>query len=127
MYCSVKTEIGLEDLAEMLECEGDEHNDPVETELSFIGTQLKKHAITEALSRVRVGDTLLHDVSKIVPSIDWAGDDAYLLLTFYSGLSNPAVTASATCRIKGSNHECVKSIVILESLCADTEVHFVEE
>lgn len=127
MYCSVKTNISLEDLAEMLEAEGDERKNAVAAELNFIEKQMTKHVLTEALSHVGVGDTLLHDVSKIVPSIDWVNDEAYLLLTFYSGLSDSTVSASATCRIKSSGQKCVKSIIISESLCTYPEIHFVEE
>lgn len=127
MYCSVKTNISLEDLAEMLEAEGDERKNAVAAELNFIEKQMTKHVLTEALSHVGVGDTLLHDVSKIVPSIDWVNDEAYLLLTFYSGLSDSTVSASVTCLIKGDGQKRVKSIVLLESLCAHTEIHFVED
>ena len=127
MYYSVKTEISLEDLTEVLREEGDECKDVVAPELNVIRKQLTKHVITEGINDVRVGEVLLNDVSKIVPSIDWVANDAYLVLTFYLGISNPTVSASVTCLIKGDGQKRVKSIVLLESLCAHTEIHFVEE
>lgn len=121
MYYSVKTEIDLSDLASSLEEGSAEPNETVKAELASIEHLLKKYVLEDPIASVRVGDTLLLKVYKIVPTVDWVGGDAYLELTFYTCTPEKEI-AKASCQISKTDR-----IIVDASLDRHPEIHFVEE
>lgn len=130
MYYSTETEIQLDDLAEALKEPGDENGVTAKAELDTIESLLKKNALAEIPTKIGIDGVLLHDVVKIVPSVDWIGKDAYLELTFHAGICESAqmVTATVTFPLHDIHVEKTdKSIRIEEALDRYPEIHFVEE
>ena len=130
MYYSTETEIQLDDLAEALKEPGDENSDETKAELETIEGLLKEHALAEIPTKIGIDGVLLHDVVKIVPSVDWIGKDAYLDLTFHAGICESAqmVTATVTFPLHDIHVEKTdKSIRIEEALDRYPEIHLVEE
>lgn len=130
MYYSTETEIQLDDLAEALKEPGDENSDETKAELETIEGLLKKNALAEIPTKIGIDGVLLHDVVKIVPSVDWIGKDAYLELTFHAGICESAqmVTATVTFPLHDIHVEKTdKSIRIEEALDRYPEIHLVEE
>lgn len=130
MYYSTETEIQLDDLAEALKEPGDENGVTAKAELDTIESLLKKHALAEIPTKIGIDGVLLHDVVKIVPSVDWIGKDAYLELTFHAGICESAqmVTATVTFPLHDIHVEKTdKSIRIEEALDRYPEIHLVEE
>ena len=130
MYYSTETEIQLDDLAEELKEPGDENGVTAKAELDTIESLLKKNALAEIPTKIGIDGVLLHDVVKIVPSVDWIGKDAYLELTFHAGICESAqmVTATVTFPLHDIHVEKTdKSIRIEEALDRYPEIHLVEE
>ena len=130
MYYSTTTEIQLDDLAEALKEPGDENGVTAKAELDTIESLLKKNALAEIPTKIGIDGVLLHDVVKIVPSVDWIGKDAYLELTFHAGICESAqmVTATVTFPLHDIHVEKTdKSIRIEEALDRYPEIHLVEE
>lgn len=130
MYYSTETEIQLDDLAEALKEPGDENGVTAKAELDTIESLLKKNALAEIPTKIGIDGVLLHDVVKIVPSVDWIGKDAYLELTFHAGICESAqmVTATVTFPLHDIHVEKTdKSIRIEEALDRYPEIHLVEE
>lgn len=130
MYYSTTTEIQLDDLAEALKEPGDENGVTAKAELDTIESLLKKNALAEIPTKIGIDGVLLHDVVKIVPSVDWIGKDAYLDLTFHAGICESAqmVTATVTFPLHDIHVEKTdKSIRIEEALDRYPEIHLVEE
>ena len=130
MYYNTTTEIQLDDLAEALKEPGDENGVTAKAELDTIESLLKKNALAEIPTKIGINGVLLHDVVKIVPSVDWIGKDAYLELTFHAGICESAqmVTATVTFPLHDIHVEKTdKSIRIEEALDRYPEIHFVEE
>ena len=130
MYYSTETEIQLDDLAEALKAPGDENGVTAKAELDTIESLLKKNALAEIPTKIGIDGVLLHDVVKIVPSVDWIGKDAYLDLTFHAGICESAqmVTATVTFPLHDIHVEKTdKSIRIEEALDRYPEIHLVEE
>lgn len=130
MYYSTETEIQLDDLAEALKEPGDENGVTAKAELDTIESLLKKNALAEIPTKIGIDGVLLHDVVKIVPSVDWIGKDAYLDLTFHAGICESAqmVTATVTFPLHDIHVEKTdKSIRIEEALDRYPEIHLVEE
>ena len=139
MYYNTTTEIQLDDLAEALKEPGDENGVTAKAELDTIESLLKKNALAEIPTKIGIDGVLLHDVLKIVPSVDWIGKDAYLELTFHGlvlvrrihdGICESAqmVTATVTFPLHDIHVEKTdKSIRIEEALDRYPEIHFVEE
>ena len=130
MYYSTETEIQLDDLAEELKEPGDENGVTAKAELDTIESLLKKNALAEIPTKIGIDGVLLHDVVKIVPSVDWIGKDAYLELTFHAGICESAqmVTATVTFPLHDIHvEETDKSIRIEEALDRYPEIHLVEE
>ena len=124
------TEIQLDDLAEALKEPGDENGVTAKAELDTIESLLKKNALAEIPTKIGIDGVLLHDVVKIVPSVDWIGKDAYLELTFHAGICESAqmVTATVTFPLHDIHVEKTdKSIRIEEALDRYPEIHLVEE
>ena len=130
MYYNTRTEIQLDDLAEALKEPGDENGVTAKAELDTIESLLKKNALAEIPTKIGIDGVLLHDVVKIVPSVDWIGKDAYLELTFHAGICESAqmVTATVTFPLHDIHVEKTdKSIRIEEALDRYPEIHLVEE
>ncbi|MCI6232305.1 MAG: hypothetical protein MR630_06810 [Selenomonas sp.] len=130
MYYNTTTEIQLDDLAEALKEPGDENGVTAKAELDTIESLLKKNALAEIPTKIGIDGVLLHDVVKIVPSVDWIGKDAYLELTFHAGICESAqmVTATVTFPLHDIHVEKTdKSIRIEEALDRYPEIHLVEE
>lgn len=130
MYYNTTTEIQLDDLAEALKEPGDENGVTAKAELDTIESLLKKNALAEIPTKIGIDGVLLHDVVKIVPSVDWIGKDAYLELTFHAGICESAqmVTATVTFPLHDIHVEKTdKSIRIEEALDMYPEIHLVEE
>lgn len=130
MYYNTTTEIQLDDLAEALKEPGDENGVTAKAELDTIESLLKKNALAEIPTKIGIDGVLLHDVVKIVPSVDWIGKDAYLDLTFHAGICESAqmVTATVTFPLHDIHVEKTdKSIRIEEALDRYPEIHLVEE
>ena len=130
MYYNTTTEIQLDDLAEALKEPGDENGVTAKAELETIESLLKKNALAEIPTKIGIDGVLLHDVVKIVPSVDWIGKDAYLELTFHAGICESAqmVTATVTFPLHDIHVEKTdKSIRIEAALDRYPEIHFVEE
>ena len=130
MYYSTTTEIQLDDLAEELKEPGDENGVTAKAELDTIESLLKKNALAEIPTKIGIDGVLLHDVVKIVPSVNWIGKDAYLELTFHAGICESAqmVTATVTFPLHDIHVEKTdKSIRIEEALDRYPEIHLVEE
>lgn len=130
MYYNTTTEIQLDDLAEALKEPGDENGVTAKAELDTIESLLKKNALAEIPTKIGIDGVLLHDVVKIVPSVDWIGKDAYLELTFHAGICESAqmVTATVTFPLHDIHVEKTdKSIRIEEALERYPEIHLVEE
>ena len=130
MYYNTTTEIQLDDLAEALKEPGDENGVTAKAELDTIESLLKKNALAEIPTKIGIDGVLLHDVVKIVPSVDWIGKDAYLELTFHAGICESAqmVTATVTFPLHDIHVEKTdKSIRIEEALDRHPEIHLVEE
>ena len=130
MYYSTETEIQLDDLAEAWKEPGDENGVTAKAELDTIESLLKKNALAEIPTKIGIDGVLLHDVVKIVPSVDWIGKDAYLDLTFHAGICESAqmVTATVTFPLHDIHVEKTdKSIRIEEALDRYPEIHLVEE
>ena len=130
MYYNTTTEIQLDDLAEALKEPGDENGVTAKAELDTIESLLKKNALAEIPTKIGINGVLLHDVVKIVRSVDWIGKDAYLELTFHAGICESAqmVTATVTFPLHDIHVEKTdKSIRIEEALDRYPEIHFVEE
>lgn len=130
MYYNTTTEIQLDDLAEALKEPGDENGVTAKAELDTIESLLKKNALAEIPTKIGINGVLLHDVVKIVPSVDWIGKDAYLELTFHAGICESAqmVTATVTFPLHDIHVEKTdKSIRIEEALDRYPEIHLVEE
>ena len=130
MYYSTTTEIQLDDLAEALKEPGDENGVTAKAELDTIESLLKKNALAEIPTKIGIDGVLLHDVVKIVPSVNWIGKDAYLELTFHAGICESAqmVTATVTFPLHDIHVEKTdKSIRIEEALDRYPEIHLVEE
>lgn len=130
MYYNTTTEIQLDDLAEALKEPGDENGVTAKAELDTIESLLKKNALAEIPTKIGIDGVLLHDVVKIVPSVDWIGKDAYLELTFHAGICESAqmVTATVTFPLHDIHVEKTdKSIRIDEALDRYPEIHLVEE
>ena len=130
MYYSTATEIQLDGLAEALKEPGDENGVTAKAELDTIESLLKKNALAEIPTKIGIDGVLLHDVVKIVPSVDWIGKDAYLDLTFHAGICESAqmVTATVTFPLHDIHVEKTdKSIRIEEALDRYPEIHLVEE
>ncbi len=130
MYYNTTTEIQLDDLAEALKEPGDENGVTAKAELDTIESLLKKNALAEIPTKIGIDGVLLHDVVKIVPSVNWIGKDAYLELTFHAGICESAqmVTATVTFPLHDIHVEKTdKSIRIEEALDRYPEIHLVEE
>ena len=130
MYYNTTTEIQLDDLAEALKEPGDENGVTAKAALDTIESLLKKNALAEIPTKIGIDGVLLHDVVKIVPSVDWIGKDAYLELTFHAGICESAqmVTATVTFPLHDIHVEKTdKSIRIEEALDRYPEIHLVEE
>ena len=130
MYYNTTTEIQLDDLAEALKEPGDENGVTAKAELDTIESLMKKNALAEIPTKIGIDGVLLHDVVKIVPSVDWIGKDAYLELTFHAGICESAqmVTATVTFPLHDIHVEKTdKSIRIEEALDRYPEIHLVEE
>ena len=130
MYYNTTPEIQLDDLAEALKEPGDENGVTAKAELDTIESLLKKNALAEIPTKIGIDGVLLHDVVKIVPSVDWIGKDAYLELTFHAGICESAqmVTATVTFPLHDIHVEKTdKSIRIEEALDRYPEIHLVEE
>lgn len=130
MYYNTTTEIQLDDLAEALKEPGDENGVTAKAELDTIESLLKKNALAKIPTKIGIDGVLLHDVVKIVPSVDWIGKDAYLELTFHAGICESAqmVTATVTFPLHDIHVEKTdKSIRIEEALDRYPEIHLVEE
>ena len=120
----------MDDLAEALKEPGDENGVTAKAELDTIESLLKKNALAEIPTKIGIDGVLLHDVVKIVPSVDWIGKDAYLELTFHAGICESAqmVTATVTFPLHDIHVEKTdKSIRIEEALDRYPEIHLVEE